>query len=133
MAKTMIRAFLVLGFATLVGLTSAWAQEPVWVASSWQAGAAASPDMAASGLNLAVAWPVGDVDGGLGATPKHGLDPRARMASCYEAAQGWASDAFYGGTFAGIESAKTLGSMLDHLYAQNRSWAQFSACTQASR
>ena len=60
MPKTMIRAFLALGFATLVGLTSAWAQEPVWVASSWQAEAAPSPDMAASGLNLAVAWPVGD-------------------------------------------------------------------------
>jgi hypothetical protein len=133
MAKTMIRAFLALGFATLVGLTSAWAQEPVWVASSWQAEAAASLDMAASGLNLAVVWPVGDADGGQGAKSKHSLDPRARMASCYEAAQGWAGDDPYGGTFAGIESAKTLGSMLDHLYAQNRRWAQFSACTQVNR
>jgi hypothetical protein len=133
MAKTMIRAFLALGFATWVGLTSAWAQEPVWVASSWQAEAAASLDMAASGLNLAVVWPVGDADGGQGVLPTRSLEPRARMVSCYEAAQGWVSDDSLGGTFAGIESAKTLGSMLDHLYAQNRRWAQFSACTQASR
>jgi hypothetical protein len=133
MAKTMIRAFLALGFATSVGLTSAWAQEPVWIASSWPAEAAASPDMATSGLNLNVAWRFGDADGGLGATPKRSLDPRARMVSCYEAAQGWASDDPYGGTFAGIEGAKTLGSMLDHLYAQNRRWTQFSACTLANR
>ena len=133
MAKTMIRAFLALGFATSVGLTSAWAQEPVWIASSWPAEAAASPDMATSGLNLNVAWRFGDADGGLGATPKRSLDPRARMVSCYEAAQGWASDDPYDGTFAGIEGAKTLGSMLDHLYAQNRRWTQFSACTLANR
>ncbi len=53
--------------------------------------------------------------------------------SCYEAAQYWAGDDIYGGTFGRIEGARDLGSIIDSHYARNRRWAQFGACTNASR
>ena len=138
----MARVLLALGFVAMSGLSSAQAEEPGWLSSGWRAATAASHiwsdqsvnrDRAASGLNLSLAWPAGDAGGWREATPARALDRRDRMLSCYDAAQSWASDDFYGGTFTGIRGARELGSIVDRQYAKNRQWAQFGACTNANR
>ncbi len=138
----MARVLLALGFVAITGLTSAQADEPGWLSSGWQVATAASHtwsdqsvnrDRTASGLNLAVAWPAGDAGGWRRATPARALDRPDRMLSCYDAAQSWAGEDSYGGTFRGVQGATELGSIVDRNYARNRRRAQFDACTNASR
>jgi hypothetical protein len=136
----MARALIAIGFAAMCGLTPAQAQESGWLSSGWQVEAAsqtwsdqsANRDSAATNLNLEIAWPAGASVASRGPESQRFLDSRVRIVSCYEAAQAWASDDIYGGTFGRIEGARGLGSVVDSQYARDRRWAQFGACSNTS-
>ncbi len=138
----MARTLIAFGFVAMIGLTSAQAEEHGWLSPSWKVEAAtsntwsdqsANRDTAATNLNLEIAWPARASGGSHEPAGQRPLDPQMRIMSCYEAAQIWASDDFNDGTFGGIEGARGLGSIIDSQYARDRRWAQFGACTNASR